>query len=181
MTMEKFNGWMTLIGQFAVLAGLIALVVEIRGNTLSTRTQELASITDRVQERQLALFDPDLRRAYVKALFSPEELTVDEMLGASIYMSYRINTAYRAYVSTDTGLLLEEDWQTFLTDIPLYLGSRFGRNWWSRSKNDFRDGNRGNDFVAAIDAELERSEIQPDDEYYAELCRFLGMSDCPEI
>ena len=48
MTMEKFNGWMTLIGQFAVLAGLIALFVEIRGNTLSTRTQELASITDRV-------------------------------------------------------------------------------------------------------------------------------------
>ena len=61
MKFERLNAWLGLLGQLAVLGGLIALVVEIRGNTLSLRAQELATLEDRNSARQIALFDAELR------------------------------------------------------------------------------------------------------------------------
>jgi len=179
MKLEKMTVWLGLLGQLAVLGGLVALVIEIRSNTQSIRAQELASLTDRISTRQLALMNPDIRGVYTKSLFSPNDLTVDEMLGASIYLNYRTDTAYTAFTSAQNGTLTQSDWEIFLRATPFYLGTEFGRRWWELIKGDYASNPGSAAFVESIDQMLEDSHRLPDDSFYAELCRKLGMSSCP--
>jgi len=179
MKLEKMHVWLGLLGQLAVLGGLVALVIEIRSNTQSIRAQELASLTDRISTRQLALMNPDIRGVYTKSLFSPNDLTVDEMLGASIYLNYRTDTAYKAFISARDGTLTQRDWENSLRDTPYYLGTEFGRRWWDLIKGDYASNPDNEAFVESIDQMLQDSSLLPDDIFYAELCKKLGMSSCP--
>jgi hypothetical protein len=179
MKLEKINVWLGLLGQLAVFGGLVALVIEIRSNTQSIRAQELASISDRLSARQLALMGPDIRGVYTKALFSPNDLTLEEMLGVSIFLNYRLGTAFDAFTSAQNGTLTQSDWETSLRDTLYYLGTEFGRNWWELEKSEFGDYPGGEEFVESIDKTLNDGSGLPDDKFYAELCEKLGMSNCP--
>lgn len=181
MKFERLNAWLGLLGQLAVLGGLIALVVEIRGNTLSLRAQELATLEDRNSARQIALFDAELRGLYAKALFKPEELTVDEMIGVSNYLSYRVASLAGVYSRVQDGTLLESDWNESLQSVPIYLGSDIGRNWWQEARHDYVEDPGLLGFVEGIDEVLESSSVVPDDVFYARMCKRLEIRDCPVV
>ncbi len=127
MKLDRLNTWLNLFGQLAVFAGLIALVVEIRGNSQSLRAQELATLEDRDSARQVALFSSELRDVYTKALYSPVDLTIDEMMGTGLYHSYRMATVAVVYTRVRQGTLQQSDWDSFATTLPIFLGNKFGR------------------------------------------------------
>lgn len=177
MDLERLNGWLGLLGQLAVLGGLIALAIEIRGNTKSLRAQEIATITQQDFERQLMLLDPDVRADYTQALFDPENLTLDQVYGASMLLNYRVSTLQSVYMSVQDGVLKQADFHGYVDQAGIYLGTRFGRRWWERTKGDFVDF-PGQEFVDAIERSIRETTILPDDVYYVELCKAVSQSDC---
>ncbi|MEM1434893.1 MAG: hypothetical protein AAGG11_12605 [Pseudomonadota bacterium] len=177
MNLEKLNGWLNFFGQLAVLGGLIALVVEIRGNSQSLRAQEVAIIAQQDVDRQLLLLDPDARADYAKALFDPAGLTQEELFGASMYLEYRTSTLQSVFSSVQDGILTEADWESYASSAHIWLGSPFGRRWWEFTKDAWA-AFPGQEFVDTIDESLKEADGRPDDLYYIELCETMGLSGC---
>ena len=87
MNIERVNAWLGLFGNIAILVGLIALAIEINDNTVAVRAQELGAQREQGHERQLAMLDEDVRTFYVKSLYNPAELTLEELQGMTAYLS----------------------------------------------------------------------------------------------
>jgi hypothetical protein len=166
MKLERVNGLLSFLGNIAILLGLIALAVEINDNTAAVRAQELGALADQDRERQLAMLDPDVRAFYVKSLYSPEELTLDELMGMTSYLSYRVGVLGRTHQAYLDGIVRPADWEVRLLDVPIFLGSPFGQLWWDSAKADYADIP---EFVDAIDQAIATSPVVPDDEFLLDL------------
>jgi len=166
MKIDKLNTWIGFSGNIAILLGLIALAVEISENTAAVRAQELGAQRQENQDRQLAMLGADTREFYVKSLYNPAELTLVELQGMTAYLSYRVGSLERAYQSYLDGIIRPADWERRLYDIPIYLGTSFGRLWWNLGKNDYT--NRP-EFVSAVDQAIEAGPVVPDDQFLLQL------------
>jgi hypothetical protein len=151
MKMERLNAWLGLAGHVAVLLGLIALAVEINGNTKALHVQVMENTASRAQEGLLAVAgNVDLQTLYVKALLEPAELTPSEFWGAVLYFEERIVEVQRKYDLLKSGVLSEEEWRRALSSVPYQFGTTFGRFYWSEVKEDGFDP----DFVVAVDSAI---------------------------
>lgn len=176
MQLERLNAWLGLLGHFAVLAGLLALTIEIRSTQLDIQQQAEEAVQDREFTRQLALLDPSVRASYTKALFHPDEMELDDVFGASMYLNARINSLRGYFRSYEQGIISRERWEASLTETALFLGSEFGRKWWAFTKQDYSRG--ASEFVEFVDAAVVNPQVIPDDRYYRELCRHLELPKC---
>lgn len=161
MKIERMNAWLGLAGNIAVLLGLIALAVEINGNTKALRVQVMENTASLDQEARLAVAgNTEMQTLYAKALLRPAELTPSELWGASLYFEERLLDDERKYNLFKSGVLPEEQWQRELRTVPYHFGTTFGRFFWSEAKDGFDP-----DFVAAIDNELAKFEGESNDQW----------------
>jgi len=154
------------LANVGVLASVIFLAIEIRGNTVAVRSQELGCLFEQDQALLFATVDPDTRRPYVKSLYQPEELTLEELQGMTALLAVRMAILERIFQAYQDGVARPADWEDRLNSVPIYLGSSFGRVWWDHIKADYA---HRPDFVNAIDDALETSVIAPDDEWLLDL------------
>ena len=145
MNLEKLNAWLTFVGHIAILLGLIALAVEIRHNTSAVRAQELGDLQNQTQERRVLMLSTDLPRTYLKSLTSPSELSLEEIYIVNAYLNYRLDQLRRTYRAYEDGIINQEDWESELINVPIYLGTQVGRLMWGHIKEDFP---KGSGFVA---------------------------------
>jgi len=164
--MKKLNGWLTFAGNIAILLGLIALAIEIRHNTSAVRAQELGDLQSQTQERREMMLTSDLPKIYMKSLYSPSELTIEEIYRMNGLVNYRIDHLMRAYRTYQDGILTAEDWESQVRNVPVYLDSAIGRLTWDQLKEDYA---LYPEFVAAVDGALQEGILVPDHEYYLEL------------
>lgn len=68
MKFDKLNPWLSLVGNIAILLGLMAVAIEIRDNSVAVRSQELGALRELNQDRYLAMLSPDFLSLYVKSL-----------------------------------------------------------------------------------------------------------------
>lgn len=62
MKSEKLNNWLTLLANFAVVAGIIVLVIEINQNTQAIQLSSYQDLTGRIVEiNQLIIENPELK------------------------------------------------------------------------------------------------------------------------
>jgi hypothetical protein len=164
MSSSKFNDWLTISANIAVLLGLVVLIFEIRANTAAMVSQEWGSITE--QNLMANEFDTETNSIYIKALYSLDELSIDELRIYITFISNRISALNRAYIAYQNGLAKPEDWEYLLSQVPVYLGTKSGKIMWDELRNDY---NRAPGLVKEIDRALAESEIIPDDQWYIEL------------
>ena len=113
--------------------------------------------------------DTDLQALYIKSLYSPQELTLEEVWGISSFLSYRMILLKRAFDSYQDGVIQKDDWDDRARSVPVYLGNDFGRVFWdSLFKPDYANSPG---FVSAIDEALATSPVVPDDEWLQDLQR----------
>jgi hypothetical protein len=149
VNLEKWNAWLTFVGQIAILLGLIALAVEIRHNTSAVRAQELGDLQSQTQDRRVLMLSTDLRRIYLKSLTSPSELNLEEIYTVNAYISYRLDQLRRFYRAYQDGIINEEDWESDVITVPIYLDTPIGRLVWGHLKEDYSKTSR---FVAEVEA-----------------------------
>jgi hypothetical protein len=166
MKLERFNAWLSFAGNIAILTGLVALAIEISDNTAAVRAQELGAVWEQTQTRQLATLEPAFGELYQKSLYSPEELSLAELVRLVPYFSHHLSNLARLNQAYLDGIVRESDWSLELIDVPIYFGSDFGQAVWAELRADYVSRP---DFVQAIDDALRTSPIVPDDDWYLNL------------
>ena len=151
MNWDKINPWLNLLGNFAIVLGLIAVAVEIRGNSVALRFQETAILFDRMHEQNAMEVESEFALLYVKSLEDPAALTKAEVWSLTSYTNLRLLRVVQAYISFEAGVLDDADWRTQATSLATYLDTPVGRIIWKTLREDIADLP---EIVTAIDAAI---------------------------
>ncbi len=113
MDSDRANRWLTLGANIAVLAGLVALVVEIRTNTAAVQAAAVQEGTNSSREYLLNIaLDEDLSRIRQTGRMNLEELSEPEAY--RFYLQSRGNWLYlqNMWIQTELGVFDERAWES---------------------------------------------------------------------
>ena len=173
MNIERMNAWLNLAGNVAILLGLVALAVEINGNTKALRVQAMENSAAMDQELRLVIAgSADLQAIITKSLLEPAELTPSELWGAMTLLELSMMDDQRKYRLYKSDVFPKAVWQSELRSLPYNYGTPLGRLIWNEEKGDFDP-----DFVAAVDGELAKFEGETNDVWLRRFHETLANSD----
>jgi len=165
---DKLNRWLTLGANLGVLAGLILVSVQIRQNSNITRAQIENDYFIADMQLELAMMGDDPAASWIKAVYSPDELTPEDAAVVDRYFNYGLVQVQRLRRMNELGLAGDE-WEDRVTYLRWQLGNEVGRRWWEHSKATFPP-----DFVAMVDESLATGQFQGNEEL---LNALLGRTD----
>jgi hypothetical protein len=152
----------TMFANIGVIASVVFLALEIRGNTAAIQQQEIGALEDQDQNLLLARLDPELADLYITAMYSPHELSRSDLYRLTTIFSVRGSILRRTYNAYRRGIVGADEWERRLNQVPIYWGTEFGRVWWEYARDDYV---ALPEFVRAINGALAESSIVPDDEW----------------
>ncbi len=150
MALDTVNRWLTLSTNIAVLAGIIALVVEVNQNT---RAMNAAS-RDAAISHSLSFFEQAMDNQVIAlAQFkrrSGAELDDFERSQLMRYQYYNFRIFENIYIQYRQGLFSDEEWEKWRRTLGGVLErNEIALDMWKRSSDDFAD-----DFRREIDLHL---------------------------
>ena len=156
MDSTKVNGWLTLIANAAVIAGIVFLGVEIRQNNELLRSESRqALITNDVTSLTANFQNADV---FAK-LVSEQEMTAEDQLRLSFMYTIDLRNREFEYFQYINGILDEQTWLAYRRVIVVNHSSRLGRKWW----NEVGRGIVDPEFAVLVDELLANAE--PDNTY----------------
>lgn len=173
MKLRQVNPWLNLVGNLAILLGLVAVAIEIRNNSAAVRLQALSVLSEQTTQLNLAASEPGFARLYVKSLETPHEMTAQEVWGLTNYMSTRLGRVLWSYDAYRSGVLSEEDWQMEASVTPIWFNTQFGRLAWDSLRSDFLDVP---EVMQAIDNALADPKFMANDEFLTGLQERLNRT-----
>ena len=127
-----------MLANIGVIAGIVILAVEIRGNTTATQAQTLQAAAQADQEFLFSIgADSGLSRLWTTYLGSPESLSPEERAQGAFLFSAQLRRLENVYLQYQIGALPDEAWQSrqglfsSLANSPgyaAYAKSGFARN-----------------------------------------------------
>lgn len=147
-TSERLNRWLTLAANLGVLLGLIVLIVEVRQNAALSRIgleAERAASQARFEQH---ISNPDIAEVWMKAVYTPEELTPSELRTFDGIMVAGVMTWDHLMTMRDGGLVDDRRIREHVENsAPLFFGFALAKNWWR--ENEF--GWQGSDLYLLAD------------------------------
>ena len=127
MTSAKFNEWLTLIANVAVVGGIVFLAIEIRQNNELLRSESRQALVG----NDVTSLTANLENVDVFAkLTSQEELSAEDQLRLSFMYTLDLRNREFEYFQYVNGLLDEETWLAYRHVIVVNHSSDLGRSWW---------------------------------------------------
>lgn len=142
MNSEKVMGWLQVIGNFGLLAGLILVAIQIQQNTEITKAQMVSDGRAMGMALKLAVIGDDAASAVAKSIDAPETLTtkdlvvLDELQFANYYHKSRDEFVYSLGYGIDYSTMSVPEGNARAT-AGQYLSSRYGLAWWEQVKDAF--------------------------------------------
>lgn len=149
MRMERIQGWISLLANVAVLAGIVFLGIEIRQNTEAVVAASSTALTDQSVDFFSAGLD---NQVVARALFKQtagEELDPFEaaQLGRLQYLNFRVFE--NAYLQYRRGFYEAAEWERYQRIIRrIFASDPVAVTMWER--------NRGSGFTELFEREVER-------------------------
>jgi len=162
LSLEDLGNLGDFLGAIGVIATLIYLSVQIKQgsvqtamNTKAIRAAAFQNLIDHHANLQMQLWiHPELRSAINKARSEhPEDLSYDELQLHGMFTTNQMRSFYNAYALYSEGLIREDQWQIFSSNIARVVSSRAFPEFWSSRKGDYPE-----QFQDAIDLFLGRQE-----------------------
>ena len=145
----RINEWLQIAASIGVIVGLILVAYEIR------ETNRLA-ISETTRELSLAFIDAfisdmhtDVYSAYVKSFENPGELTSEEILKLSAWLTAQMTLYNTWYWMHGLDSARFDGTDDFVSSIDQYFGSAYGRAWYSHNRYWIAPA-----FVEIIDREI---------------------------
>ena len=127
MTSAKFNEWLMLIANVAVVGGIVFLAIEIRQNNELLRSESRQALVS----NDVTSLTANLENVDVFAkLTSQEELSAEDQLRLSFMYTLDLRNREFEYFQYVNGLLDEETWLAYRHVIVVNHSSDLGRSWW---------------------------------------------------
>ena len=156
MTSAKFNEWLTLIANVAVVGGIVFLAIEIRQNNELLRSESRQALVS----NDVTSLTANLENVDVFAkLASKEELSAEDQLRLSFMYTLDLRNREFEYFQYVNGLLDEETWLAYRHVIVINHSSDLGRSWWDEVGRGIVDP----EFAELVDQLL--VDALPDDTY----------------
>lgn len=128
---ERFNRWLTLAANLGVLLGLIVLIFEVRQNAALSRIgleAERAAAQARYEQH---IANPDMAEVWMKAVYTPEDLTPSELRTFDGIMVAGVMTWEHLMTMRDGGLVDDRRVRLHIqNNAPFYFGFALAKNWW---------------------------------------------------
>lgn len=152
MDMERINPWLNFAANVGVIAGLVLVAVQINQNTEITKAQIANDYFLADMNLELAMMGDDPASSWVKAVYSPDEITQYDAAVLDRYFNYGVVQILRLQEMHDLGLA-PDDWKERVNYLSWHLGNQVGHRWWEYSKDGWPE-----DLIQNVDKSLERTE-----------------------
>ena len=149
-----------LLANLGVLAGIVALVIEINQNTAHTRALLVDQLQSRIDALNAVHLVEDPTPAIEKSLLTPGSLTFAEYRVVDAYLINGVNIMHSYRQLSEAGLSDDETWRDFVRDNAVwYFGNRYAKNWWEKVGRSVFD----QELVEALDEAI--SDLDDSDTY----------------
>ncbi len=135
MEFDKANRWLTLITNFAVIAGIVFLAVEIRQNTTQLETQSYQSWVSANMEINTAIADPELSAIVSRGHPNSANLTSDSYIAYAMFHMSFLQMAQSTHYLYLQGSLDKELWEAEMNRAAAIINIPGVRQWWNAGGN----------------------------------------------
>lgn len=152
MAADQVNKWLTLTANFAVVAGIVFLVVELKQNNelLLSESRQAAMSNDQTA-LLVGLDNVDIFEKWLR----PEELSPTDQYRLSIIFIVDLRNREFEYAQYLNGVLDEETWLSYRDILLFNFTTPRGRKWWDKVGRDIP----GAEFSAMVDDLLENAPV----------------------
>lgn len=130
MDIDKVNRWLTLIANFAVIAGIIFLGVEIQQNTQQLQVQSYQAWRAANTEMNMAIADPELSAIAAAGHVDSTELSKDTYIAYAMFHLSLMQMAQSTHYLYQQGSLDRELWEAEMYRAAEILSLPGVRQWW---------------------------------------------------
>lgn len=157
MDLGRINNWLQLAANLGLIAGLVLVGAQLRQNADIARAQLLNDYYLADMQLELSMMGENPAPDWVKAIYSPDQLTREEAAVVDRYFNYGLVQVNRLEKLYDLGLVNEEDWAERIEYLRWQLGNDTGKRWWSFSRGFYPKA-----FTQRVDEVLSGAKHSPE-------------------
>ena len=131
MKLDEANRWLTLLTNFAVIAGIVFLAIEIQQNTQQLKAQSYQSWNAANTEINLAIANAELSGIVAKGHVDSSNLSEETYIAYAMYHMSLMQMAQSAHYLYLEGALDEELWEAEMRRASAILSLPGVRQWWN--------------------------------------------------
>ena len=151
MNKFKLNDWLGVIGNLAVVIGLVVVAVELRQGSIVANGELTSQFQANWEEIDRSRQDSSFAIVYAKSIEQPEELTVAEMVQLDGYYWTIMDQLELARMLVESELFNSSYEEIVRPSVPVIFTTPYARAWWDSYK-EFADPTT----VSIVDDELAR-------------------------
>ena len=130
MNADSVNRWMTLTANFAVIAGIVFLAVELQQNTKQLELQSYQSWVAANLEINTAIANPDLSAIVSKGHANSANLSSESYIAYAMFHMSMLQMAQSTHYLYLQGSIDKELWEAEMDRAALVLSTPGVRQWW---------------------------------------------------
>lgn len=128
---SKLN-WPSIVGNLAIIAGLVLVAIELKQNSDIAEAQLLYEESMRMTTLEYSLIGEGAAAVWAKSIEQPHKLTLTERRIMEAYYWTFLEQVRSARLLVDLGLLDEAAWRwRTANEVSFFFGNDYGRAWWS--------------------------------------------------
>jgi hypothetical protein len=133
---NKLTQWLTIGSNIAVLAGLLLVAVQIYQNTEITKAQLANDYFLMDMELELKMMGESPIDSWVKAVYSPDEITPTDAAVLDRYFNFGMVQINRLQSMQSLGLADQDQVRDRIGYLRWHLGNEVGSRWWELHKQN---------------------------------------------
>ena len=130
MDFGKANRWLILVANFAVIAGILFLALELRQNTKQLQLQSYQSWVAANLEINTAIANPELAAIVSRGHSDSANLTNESYIAYAMFHLSMLQMAQSTHYLYLQGSLDKELWQSEMDRAALIISMTGVRQWW---------------------------------------------------
>ena len=130
MNFDKANHWFVLLANFAVIAGIVFLAVELRQNTKQLELQSYQSWVAANTDLNIAISNPDLSAIVSQGHANSANLTSETSIAYAMFHMSMLQMAQSTHYLYMEGSLNKELWESEMDRAAGILSIPGVRQWW---------------------------------------------------
>ena len=137
MKLEKWALIAEIVGSFAIVATLIVLIVESRGNTEAIRASTYQAVVDSITTPlDMRAADSEMARIWNSGM-SGEELSENDQIRFRAMLLAAVRRFENAFYQYQLGTIDERQWEVLKSQVQNVITTPGSRDWWQQNRERF--------------------------------------------
>jgi len=136
---QRIDRWLGIVGNVAVVIGLIIVAVELRQSSSIANGELAAQFFRDIQDLERSRQDSDFARVYAKSIEDPDELTLAELVQLDGYYNVLLAQISSARRLVELGLFQQNYEYIVRANVRDVLYTPFSHIWWRSVAEDWAD------------------------------------------